>query len=129
MTDDDTQLELSESEKEGLRAAAKIVLLERQLSELQETLEMLEEDVPALLEEIRAAAQSANAEALIKPAHTLKGMFGNFFAEKAERAARELEMMGREARLANVESAIDTLQCESDRLIEALKIFVQNKEN
>ena len=42
MTGENTQYELSESEKEGLRAAAKIVLLENKLDEIQEANEMLE---------------------------------------------------------------------------------------
>ncbi len=42
MTGENTHQELSESEKEGLRAAAKIVLLENKLDEIQEATEMLE---------------------------------------------------------------------------------------
>lgn len=42
MSNDKDQIELSENEKEGLRAAAKIITLEMQLAESHETLEMLE---------------------------------------------------------------------------------------
>ncbi|MFX1513813.1 MAG: hypothetical protein ACFFCQ_14610 [Promethearchaeota archaeon] len=42
MPNEESQIELSENEKEGLRAAAKIIALQTQLAELQETLEMLE---------------------------------------------------------------------------------------
>ena len=41
---------------------------------LEETVTMLDEDSPALLEQIRVAAASGDAAALVKPAHALKGM-------------------------------------------------------
>ena len=42
MPNEESQIELSESEKEGLRAAAKIIALQTQLNGLHEALEMLE---------------------------------------------------------------------------------------
>ena len=91
---------------------------------LEETLEMLDEDSPSLLEEVRAAAASRDAAALVKPAHMLKGMLSNFCAEPAEAAARELEEMGREERLNDVEAAADRLERETERLKEALHEFL-----
>ncbi len=88
---------------------------------LEETVAMLDEDSPGLLEQIQVAAVSGDAAALVKPAHTLKGMLANFCAEPAEAAARELEMMGREERLADVQAAVEKAQQETRRLIEALK--------
>ncbi len=94
---------------------------------LEETVGMLDEDGPALLEQIRAAAASGDAAALVKPAHTLKGMLANFCADPAESAARELEIMGREQRLADVRAAVDKAQRETQRLIEALKQYLRMK--
>ena len=94
---------------------------------LAETVAMLGEDSPALLEQIRVAAGSGDAAALVKPAHTLKGMLGNFCAEPAETAARELETMGREERLADVQAAIDKAQRETQQLIDALKQYLRMK--
>ena len=59
---------------------------------LEETVDMLEEDCPALLEQIRDAAATNNASALAQSAHALKGMLANFCAAPAEAIARELEM-------------------------------------
>jgi len=42
MPNEESQIELSESEREGLRAAAKIISIQTQLAELHEALEMLE---------------------------------------------------------------------------------------
>ena len=94
---------------------------------LEETVGMLDEDGPALLEQIRVAAASGDAAALVKPAHTLKGMLANFCADPAESAARDLEIMGREQRLADVQAAVDKTQRETLRLIEALKQYLRMK--
>ena len=55
---------------------------------LEETISMLDEDSPALLEQIRTAAASRDAENLVQAAHALKGMLANFCAEPAEAACR-----------------------------------------
>jgi HPt (histidine-containing phosphotransfer) domain-containing protein len=94
---------------------------------LEETIALLDEDSPALLERIRAAATSRDAAALVQPAHALKGMLGNFCAEPAANAARELEAMGREARLADVEAAADRVARETERLKAALHEFLRTK--
>lgn len=94
---------------------------------LEETVVMLDEDGPALLEEILAAAAAKDAAALIKPAHALKGMVSNFCAGSAEAAARELEMMGREQRLADVDAAAQRAQREVERLREALHQLLRTK--
>jgi two-component system sensor histidine kinase/response regulator len=94
---------------------------------LGETVAMLDEDGPELLEQIRVAAASGDAAALVRPAHTLKGMLANFYADPAQSAARELEIMGREQRLADVHPAVDKARRETQRLIEALKQYLRMK--
>ena len=95
---------------------------------LEETIAMLNDAAPGLLNEIRSAAASGDAEALVKPAHTLKGMLANFCAAPAEAAAREVEMMGRQQQLTEVEPAVEALQGRTDRLREALHGFLQEKK-
>jgi HPt (histidine-containing phosphotransfer) domain-containing protein len=92
---------------------------------LEETIAMLDEDSPSLLEQIRAAAASRDAEELAKAAHVLKGMLANFCAEPAEAAARKLEMMGREGQLVDVVAATDRVQHETGRLQESLHEFLR----
>ena len=94
---------------------------------LDETIAMLDEDCPALLDEIQAAARSGDAAALIRPAHALKGMLTNFCAEPAETAARELEKMGREGRLTGVDRAADRVRSETERLRKDLHEFLRSK--
>ena len=94
---------------------------------LEETIAMLDDDYPGLLERIRIAAASRDAENLAKAAHALKGMLANFCAEPAQVAARELEMMGREARLTDVDAAVARVKDETDRLTETLHQFLRTK--
>jgi HPt (histidine-containing phosphotransfer) domain-containing protein len=94
---------------------------------LEETIAMLDEDSPDLLEQIREAAASRDAAALVKPAHALKGMLTNFCAPLAEEAARELEMMGREDRLDDLDSAVAKVKQETERLRESLHQFLRMK--
>jgi HPt (histidine-containing phosphotransfer) domain-containing protein len=94
---------------------------------LEETVAMLDEDGPELLVQIQAAVSARDAAALVKPAHALKGMVSNFCAPLAEAAARELERMGREEQLADVNAAADRARRETDRLREALHEFLRAK--
>ena len=94
---------------------------------LAETIAMLDEDSPSLLKQIQTAAAARDAAALVTSAHALKGMVANFCAPSAEAAARELEFMGREDRLADVEAAADRVQQETERLREALHEFLRVK--
>ncbi|MGB0715824.1 MAG: Hpt domain-containing protein [Phycisphaerae bacterium] len=94
---------------------------------LEDTVSMLDEDSPDLLEQIRVAAKAQDAESLVTAAHTLKGMLANFCAETAEGAARELESMGREGRVGDLESAAEVVERETLRLQAALREFLQSK--
>ena len=101
--------------------------IEGDMEFLEEAVTMFDEDTPALLEQISSAASSGDAAALVKSAHALKGLLGNFCADPAVTSARELEMMAREERLAGVEAAVEKLQSETQRLREALHHFLQAK--
>ncbi len=94
---------------------------------LEETVAMLDEDSPALLDEIHAAVESGDAAALVRPAHALKGMLANFCAEPAETAARELEAMGREGRPSDVDRTADRVRSETERLRKDLHEFLRMK--
>jgi len=94
---------------------------------LDETIAMLEEDSQELLEQARAAAEVGDADALVKPAHALKGMLGNFCAPQAEAAARKVEFIGREDRLEGAPAAVDDLCSEVERLRVALHAFLKEQ--
>jgi HPt (histidine-containing phosphotransfer) domain-containing protein len=95
---------------------------------LEETIAMLDEDSVELLDQVRAAAAAGDAAALVKPAHAIKGMVGNFCAARAEAAAREVELIGREGRMEGVTEAIQTLCREVEQLRTALHAFLKDQQ-
>ena len=95
---------------------------------LGETIEMLEEDCPPLLERLGQAAAARDAEALASSAHALKGMLANFCAEPAEAAARTVEELGRADRVVEIDPAVQALHAETDRLRTALQALLQERK-
>ena len=93
---------------------------------LAETVEILDEDGPPLLAEIREAAGALDAERLARAAHTYKGMVNNFCAEPAASAAQRVEEMGRTGTLDGVEQAVAAIEEESKRLKTALGALVRS---
>jgi len=98
-------------------------LLERlggDLELFQEITGLFREDCPKILSEIRCAVQGADATALERAAHTLKGCVANFGAQAAAQAALNLEKMGRTHELAGADRACETLETEIARFQQAL---------
>ena len=96
---------------------------------LEECIEIFDEDSAPLLEQIRAAVTVQDAEALVTPAHTLKGMLSNFCAPAAEDAARDLEMRGRENKLQGCDAIVTTLDDELKRLRTELQSFLESLQS
>jgi len=94
---------------------------------LAETIEMLDEDSPPLLEQLRTAVVSGDAGAIARAAHALKGMLSNFCAPAAEAAALDVERMGREDRLDDTAAAVDRACAETERVRKALSEFLRMK--
>jgi len=91
---------------------------------LEESVEILKEDSVALLAQIRTGVAKHDAEAIWQSAHTIKSMVGNFAAGAAFEAALALETNGRANDLSTVDAAVDTLETELSRLIEALEALL-----
>lgn len=78
---------------------------------------------PRLISEIDASVQTANAAALRRSAHALKGLLSNFDASGAVRIADELESMGREQALAGAAAGLEQLKRETAKVTAALARF------
>jgi HPt (histidine-containing phosphotransfer) domain-containing protein len=100
--------------------------VDNDLEFLEETISMLNEDSPGLLRQIQDAAARGDADAIVGPAHTLKGMLANFCAARAETAARDVEIVGRENRMTNVDATVTALERETERLRDALHEFLED---
>jgi HPt (histidine-containing phosphotransfer) domain-containing protein len=86
--------------------------VENDLDLLQQLAELFFAETPGLLAQIRSGLAEHNAEQVERCAHTLKGALSNFGARRACRAALELEIRGRDARLENADGSFSTLEAE-----------------
>jgi CheY-like chemotaxis protein len=86
----------------------------------RELIHVFRDECPALLDAIRQAVRKADADALQRAAHTLKGSISVFAAEPARVAALELEQIGKNNALEQAADAVAKLQTEIDRLLPAL---------
>ena len=80
-----------------------------------------------LIERIRAAAASRDAETLVAPAHTLKGLLSNFCADASVGAAGEIEQQAREQRLDGIDALVQGLEQETTRLRSELQAFLETQ--
>ncbi len=87
---------------------------------LQEAAELFRQGYPRLLSAARDAVRRGDAESVERTAHTIKGSVGNFGSAAAVDAAFKLEDMGRAKDLKNALAACETLECEIERLLDAL---------
>ncbi len=77
-------------------------------------------DSPKQVAQIRKAIRGIDAPALRAAAHAVKGAVSNFAAPAATEAAVRLQRMGDTGHLAGAEDALDRLEREIDKVIEAL---------
>jgi CheY-like chemotaxis protein len=83
---------------------------------LRELADLFLQECPRLLTALRDAVTSADALALERAAHALKGVVGNFAAQQAFQAAEVLETMGRESELCHAAEAYARLEQEIEQL-------------
>ncbi len=105
------------------------MLLEQALSQVEQDGELLGEVVeifvdtaPDLLEDLRNAAIDADADALRRAAHSLKGAAANICAEPMRATAHTLEQMGQGGALSDVEHQVTQIY----RQFEELKAFMES---
>jgi HPt (histidine-containing phosphotransfer) domain-containing protein len=94
---------------------------------LAETVQMLRDDGPTLLEEIRRSTAANDAAAVGRAGHALKGMISNFCASQTHAAAFAIEKIGKSGDLAQAPVAIETLEQSLQTLIADLTDFLTKK--
>lgn len=107
--DKDEALKMLEGEEEFLKELAGIFI----------------NDAPEHMSEIEEAVNCRNSEALVTSAHKLKGSAANFGKNVTTDIAFKLETMGRENNLDGAEEVYGTLVKNIERLVNALKEFVE----
>ena len=94
---------------------------------LGDTVQMLADDGPNLLSDIRRAVEAGDAPGVGRAAHTLKGMISNFCAAEAQSGALAVEQLGKSGDLAAVAPALQTLETQLNALIADLNGFVATR--
>ncbi|MFO7709412.1 MAG: response regulator, partial [Desulfobacterales bacterium] len=82
----------------------------------REVVEVFCKDYPQLIETLRRTADSADAPAFMRAAHSLKGMLRNFQAEPAADKAQALEQKGRVGELSGLSPLIAALAADLSSL-------------
>jgi len=92
---------------------------------LREVAGLFLEEYPMLMNEIRVAAMSGDADALQRAAHSMKGSVSNFGANGVYQAAFALERKGRAGDLEALEVCIERLACALEHIHPALVALSQ----
>jgi len=87
---------------------------------LRELVQIFRADAPKLMARARKAVKAADADALRRAAHALKGTVGTLGARRAHRAAERLESIGRVGVIGRAAGACATLAAEMTRFEQAL---------
>jgi HPt (histidine-containing phosphotransfer) domain-containing protein len=94
---------------------------------LRETVQMLGDDAPAQIAEIRQSIQRADAAAVGRVAHALKGMISNFCAPAAQASAFEVEKIGKSGDLSTAPDAVAGLERELGALMSELNTLLATR--
>lgn len=94
---------------------------------LADTVQMLETDGRALMEEIRRSAASADAVSLGRAGHAIKGMISNFCSPGAQTSALEVERIGKSCDLSGAPVAVEALNARLEELIAGLTDFLATR--
>ena len=86
-----------------------------------EVIEVFNEDAPKLLQDMQHALTTHDADLFRRAAHSLKSNSAEFGAVKLSEMAKELEMMGKEGRLAEVSEKVARAAAEYEIVKQALQ--------
>jgi len=90
----------------------------------QELLTIFREEAPSMFAEVRRAVLAADAEALARAAHDLKGAAANVSATNVQALAERLEQLGRADSIPPAVAAVEHLEAAVARLDEAINHWV-----
>jgi two-component system sensor histidine kinase/response regulator len=92
------------------------------VSILRQLVEYYREDVPPLIDRMRAGIVANNPAEVQQAAHSVKGLVVNFDADSSTHAALQLEQMARARDLTKAAQALDNLEKEIARLNADLEV-------
>jgi HPt (histidine-containing phosphotransfer) domain-containing protein len=95
---------------------------------LKEALQILLDECPKLLREIRDGLAQRDATRVRRTAHTLKGSADVFAGKRVVAAAQQMENMGRDGRLDDAQEVVGELEEEVERLCAAARAAIASCE-
>ena len=87
---------------------------------LWKMMELLRRKSPEQVKIIREAVEKRDKEEFFQAVHSLKGMFAEFHADKARKAAQDLERLKNDLSFGKIEELIERVETESNSLMQAL---------
>ncbi len=94
---------------------------------LADTVGMLADDGPDLIEQLRVAIDTLDGPSVGRIAHTLKGMVSNFCAPETQSIAFEIEKAGKADDLSTAAGLIDRMAEQLNALITELTDFIRTR--
>jgi CheY-like chemotaxis protein/anti-sigma regulatory factor (Ser/Thr protein kinase) len=92
-----------------------------------EVVDLFIQDYPRMMTDIQQAYKTGNMDALIRTAHSLKGMLSLFNAKEATRRALKLEEMGKQGEFFGAEQEIESLSGELVMLKSTLQELIEER--
>jgi PAS domain S-box-containing protein len=93
----------------------------------KEVVDLFIQDYPRMITDIQQAYKTGNTDALIRTAHSLKGMLSLFNAKEATRRALKLEEMGKQGEFFGAEQEIESLSGELVMLKSTLQELIEER--
>jgi CheY-like chemotaxis protein len=107
-------------EREPIDTASALARVGGDVALLKEMVVLFLNELPTLLTNLRYAVTGADAKAIERAAHKLKGSVGNFAAHPAFEATGKLEALGRDGSLSTVGPIFADVEIEIQRLKSAM---------
>ena len=89
--------------------------------------EVLRDDYPGQIQDIRESVQAGDADRVKKLAHTVKGIAGNLGGSRAAEKALAIELLATDSRLDDCNEAVSELETTLGELLEALQLAIATK--
>ena len=82
-------------------------------------------ECPRMLGELRASIDGGTADAVRRAAHAFKGSIGNFIDDGPMTTAFEIELLGKQERVAEAPALLARLEGEVEQLLAGMRAFEQ----
>jgi signal transduction histidine kinase/CheY-like chemotaxis protein/HPt (histidine-containing phosphotransfer) domain-containing protein len=90
---------------------------------LQKVIALVHENLPSMLDDLRASASRRNGGDLARSAHALLGSLGLLGAHRAQRLTQQLESQGLEENYEHTDRTLANLECETAEIHATLSAF------